>query len=90
MNALATMADEIPFLKYGVPALFLIGAAVFLFFGYKGVVAKSTIALGKRRAGSGGPAQITGVPAQIVGVLYIVLGACFTCVSGWMAYRFMA
>ncbi len=64
------------FLQFLLPALTIIGSALFFYFGYKGIVKRETISLyrfkGRSVAQSAG--TFTGFSAVIVGILYIITG----------------
>ncbi len=80
---------DIEFLKYLFPLLAVVGSIVFLYFGCKGVVLKSTINLFKisgftyRESNIG---KITGMWALVFGVFYIALGLFLLFFLGGISY----
>ena len=83
--------EEVTFLKYFFPIITILGGATLLYYGFKGVVYKSTINLSKIKGLTFSESaqlfgEIKGGLAVYFGIIYIIMGLFLSIILGGISY----
>jgi len=87
----ANSTTDIAFFRYFFPFIAVVGGFTTLYYGYRGIVKKSTINLAKLQGMSfsqsvNAVGPITGTSAVIAGVFYVLLGMFLIVILGGISY----